>query len=373
MVANLKEVFAKFSDENVCRQYLVQQRWNGKPVCPYCGCDKSYVIEGGKRFKCGSKECYKKYSVTVGTIFHASNIPLTTWFPAMYIISAHKKGISSVQLAKDLGVTQKTAWFMNHRIRQSLKENHPEMLSGTIEADETYMSRKYASDFKGLSEDQIDEKLRNKINNKGAVLGLAERETGKVRVFAMDANNPGLAVPLVNNNVMPYSNLHTDSTSLYNSVGNTINREMVNHSKKEWVRNFDFGKVTTNRVENFWSVMRRGVYGIYHQISYKHLQRYCDEFSYRYNSRDKKDGERFETVFSNISSPLSYKVLIAETKAQEISSQHGNIVQLKDGEIIGQYTSIRQAGIATGIRHTSISRVLRGEKKTTGGFEWKYL
>jgi transposase-like protein len=137
MVSNLKELFAQFNDETKCREFLVQKRWNGKPLCPHCTSDKSYVIEGGKRFKCGNPSCYKKYTVTVGTVFEASNIPLTTWFAAMYILSAHKKGISSVQLAKDLGVIQKTAWFMNHRIRESLKEKNSPLLSGTVEIDET--------------------------------------------------------------------------------------------------------------------------------------------------------------------------------------------------------------------------------------------
>src|SRR2546423_9648770 len=145
MVKNLKDVMRKFNTEDKCRQFLIQQRWNGVPVCPYCGHNKSYSIENGKRLKCANNKCYKKFSVTVGTVMEASNIPLTTWLPAMYIIMAHKKGISSVQLAKDLGVTQKTAWFMNHRIRESLKENHPEMLWGHVESDETYLGRKFRS------------------------------------------------------------------------------------------------------------------------------------------------------------------------------------------------------------------------------------
>src|SRR5436190_303417 len=156
MVNNLKDIFKKFSDEAARRQYLVQQRWNGSPVCPYCGSGKWYNIENGKRFKCGNKECYKKYSVTVGTVFEASNIPLSTWFPAMYIIASHKKGISSVQLAKDLQVTQKTAWFMLHRIRESLKAKNSPLLSGIVEVDETYMSRRYGSDYKGMSPQQVE-------------------------------------------------------------------------------------------------------------------------------------------------------------------------------------------------------------------------
>ena len=134
MISNLKELFAKFSDEAKCREFLIQQRWNGVPTCPKCGSTKAYKIENGKRFKCANNKCYSKFSVTIGTVFEASNIPLTTWFPALYIISAHKKGISSVQFAKDLGVTQKTAWFMNHRIREALKVKNSPLLGGTVES-----------------------------------------------------------------------------------------------------------------------------------------------------------------------------------------------------------------------------------------------
>jgi len=146
------------------------ERWNGAPVCPYCGSGKWYSIENGKRFKCGNKECYKKYSVTVGTVFHATNIPLRTWFPAMYLISAHKKGISSVQLAKDLGVTQKTAWFMNHRIRESLREKNSPLLSGMVEIDETFVGGKVGN-------------MSNK--KRKALKGRSEGTTGKAPVFGM--------------------------------------------------------------------------------------------------------------------------------------------------------------------------------------------
>jgi transposase-like protein len=308
MVKNLKDLFAKFKDEDVCRQFLIKQRWNGIPVCPYCGHTKAYNIENGKRFKCANQTCYKKYSVTVGTIFEASNIPLSTWFPAMYIIASHKKGISSYQLAKDIGVSQKTAWFMLHRIRESLKENHPNLLSGIVESDETYMARKYRSDFKGLSPDEVEQIFANNYShkNKGAVIGLAERKSGKIRVKTSDTVNSGVISKIVKDNVTLGSELHTDENRSYTSLDSEYNRQTVLHSAKEWVR----GDVTTNHVENFWSVMRRGVYGIYHQISYKHLQAYCDEFAYRYNSRKIPDGRRFELSLTGIEGRLSYKRLV---------------------------------------------------------------
>jgi transposase-like protein len=305
MVKNLKDLFAKFKDEAACRELLIQQRWNGKPECPYCGHDKAYVIENGKRFKCANQTCYKKYSVTVGTVFEASNIPLTTWFPAMYIIASHKKGISSVQLAKDLGVTQKTAWFMLHRIRESLKDNHPGLLSGTIEADEMYLARKYRSDFKGLSEEEIDFKQQNSRTSKGVVIALAE-VGGRVKTATMPETDSIAIRKIVSENVQEGSNIHTDQHGMYNPLAEKYVHQSVNHSSHEWVR----GNVTTNHVENFFGVMKRGIYGIYHQISYKHLDAYCNEFAYRYNSRKMADGRRFELALSSVKGRLTYKRLV---------------------------------------------------------------
>ncbi len=155
--------------------YLALQRWNGNTVCPHCGYKVCYVIEGGKRYKCGSKECYKKFSVTVGTIFHVSNIPLNKWFTAIYIATAHKKGISTYQLAKDIGTSQKTAWFMMHRIRETLRETNYELMSEIVEIDETYMSRKYKSTYKRLSPEMVARIEADQANhtkrNKGAVIG----------------------------------------------------------------------------------------------------------------------------------------------------------------------------------------------------------
>ena len=319
MVKNLKEVFAKFKDEATCRQFLIKQRWNGKPVCPYCGAEKHYVIENGKRFKCANNTCYKKFSVTVGTVFEASNIPLTTWFPAMYIISAHKKGISSVQLAKDLGVTQKTAWFMLHRIRESLKEDHPDMLTGIVEVDETYMARKYRTKYKGLSPEMVakidlEQSHQHKLNM-GAVIGVKQRD-GNIIVRAAERANADAILKVVQANVSPDVRLMTDESKKYRKIFKEYNRQSVQHNKKEWVR----GEVHVNGVENFWSVMKRGIYGIYHQISYKHLQRYCDEFSYRYNSRKINDGQRFELSLKGIEGRLTYKTLVHGEGSKEVNT-----------------------------------------------------
>jgi transposase-like protein len=170
MVKDLKDLMGKFKDEAACRDFLVQQRWNGTPKCPYCGCRKSYRIEAGKRFKCANPECWKKYSVTVGTIFEASNIPLSTWFPAMYLVTAHKKGISSVQLAKHLGITQKSAWFVIHRIREALKEKKPMWLTKEVQADEVYVGGSEENKHKHRRAKDAQEASANKM----PVVGMIE-------------------------------------------------------------------------------------------------------------------------------------------------------------------------------------------------------
>jgi transposase-like protein len=322
MIKNLKQVFRKFNTEAKCIDFMVQSRWNGKPVCPFCGHEKSYVVNNGKGFKCASSACYKKYSVTIGTVFQCSNIPLTTWLPAVYIIHSHKKGISSVQLAKDLGVTQKTSWFMLHRIREFMKENNPGLLGGTNEMDEAYMGRKFGSEYKGLNpEDSAkmanDSKHMNKNKKRGAVVGLYNREADLIRVQAFNSRTAEVAKYVATNNVEQGAKIFTDEAMLYDKALKGYQRGTVNHWMREWKK----GEISVNHVENFWSVMKRGVYGIYHQISYKHLQRYCDEFSFRYNTRHITDGERFMLNCKHVEGRLTYKQLVHGKSGEEKSDQ----------------------------------------------------
>ena len=302
MFKNLHELLLKMPTEKDCRDYLIQQRWNGKPVCPYCGFDsKTYVIEGGKRFKCGSKECGKKYSVTVGTIFESSQIPLTKWLNACYVVTAHKKGISSHQLGRDLGITQRSAWFMIHRIREMMKNVSDVLLQGAIEVDETYMARKYKSDYVGLSPEEVDYAQKSPYKSKGAVVGIKER-SGDIRVFAFDDRKQAPIKQAIYNNVMEGSRIMTDEAFLYRTGLEKYQHSAVFHSKHEWVRN----DVHTNGVENFWGVMKRAINGTWHQISYKHLQSYCNECSYRYNTREMKDCDRFTLSLNNMERRLTW-------------------------------------------------------------------
>lgn len=301
MITNLKQLMKDFSDEQKCRDFLVRQRWNGVPVCPYCNSTKSYVIENGKRFKCGERACYKKYSVTVGTVFHASNIPLNVWFPAMYLISAHKKGISSIQLSKDLGVTQKTAWFMLHRIRQSLKDKDSSLLQGIVEVDETYVGGRFKNKHKSLRKNnRVEGNL-----NKSAVMGYISRE-GSLRTEVFNVSETPL-LDLVKKNVDTSAQLITDgSAAYYHAKKDYPLHEIIYHARDEYSRD----GFHTNTIEGFWAQLKRSIYGIYHRVSPKHLTRYCDESTYRYNSRKLKDGERFELSLQNIEGRLPYKQLV---------------------------------------------------------------
>jgi transposase-like protein len=308
MVKNLKELIKTFKDEAACRAFLVQQRWNGEPICPYCGHRKSYIIEGGKRFKCANQTCYKKYSVTVGTIFEASNIPLTTWFPAVYIATAHKKGISSVQLAKDLGVTQKTAWFMLHRIREGLRENEPLLLVNEVQADETYIG----GSEKNMHKDKKAKTLEEAHARKTPVVGLIEtggRVVTKVMPWITKQNLGDLVLQHVDRK----ATLVTDGLQAYMKVGRKYNHVMINHLQGQ----FKVGKFHTNGIENYWSLLKRGIIGIYHSVSDKHLQRYCDEFAYRFNSRKLHDGFRFMVTMQQLEGRLTYKTLVDNGKDEK--------------------------------------------------------
>jgi hypothetical protein len=293
-------------DEKACRDYLIKERWNGVPVCPYCSyADKHYVIEGGKRFKCGSKACHKKFSVTIGTIFEASNIPLTKWLMAIYITSSHKKGISSYQLGKDIGICQKSAWFILHRIRHAFGSGNDNIkLDVEVQADETFIGGRNINRHK--SKKHIDE-TGKEYDIKAPVMGVIETG-GKVKTRAVNAPTKKNATDFLEDNTVKGITLVTDSSSIYQKIGQKFNHVIINHSNGEYkVNGFH-----TNGMENYWSVLKRGIYGIYHQVSQKHLQAYCDEFSYRFNSRKMKDCDRFAVSISKIEGRLTYKTLVSK-------------------------------------------------------------
>jgi transposase-like protein len=296
---NLKEFMTKLSDEKLCRAYMEQMRWGSEPFCPHCSSTKPYKLKNGKSYRCSNRKCKKDFTVTVGTIFENSKIPLSTWLAAIFVLTGHKKGISSHQLARDLGVTQKTAWFLNHRIRLIMDIPDPEPLENVVEIDETYVGGKLS---------KMNRKRRKAwqelgVDNKIPVMGLVQRD-GRAKLLVI-GNRPFKEV--IRENVDNTATVYTDAHSGYELLNQEYAaHEAVNHSIQEYRR----GEAYTNTVEGFFSLFKRMIHGTYHSISPKHLPRYCAEITYRFNSRKIKDADRFKQTISNVEGRLKYKNLI---------------------------------------------------------------
>jgi transposase-like protein len=298
-VKNLKELMSQLGDESVCRAYMEEMRWGGKPVCPHCNALRPYRLKDGKNFRCSSRTCKKDFSVLVGTVFENSKVKLSTWIAALYLLTGNKKGISSHQLARALGVTQKTAWFVNHRLRLILNEPDPEPLDEIVEIDETYVGGKFANMNRGRRKAWQE----SGKDNKTAVMGLVQR-SGKARLTVIGQSS---FKDIIRANVDKSAMLMTDSHMGYIGLRDEFaGHEAVNHSIQEYKR----GIAYTNNVEGFFSLFKRTIFGTYHQISPKHLHRYCAESTYRFNTRKIKDADRFRIAISNTEGRLKYKNLI---------------------------------------------------------------
>jgi transposase-like protein len=299
---NLHDLRQYFKNEIICREYLEKIRWNGNPVCPFCQSDNPYKLSDQKTYKCSNKDCKKKFTATVGTIFENTKIPLSKWFVAMYLLTSHKKGISSLQLHRDIGVTQKTAWFINHRIREMLKDKAPELLGNMVEADETYVGGKGKNKHR---DKRVERTQGRSTENKTVMFGLLERE-GKVKAEKVPNARKKTLQPIIIKTVKKGSTVITDEWRGYNKLSVKFNHLRVNHSKDIYVD----GIAHTNSIDGFWSLFKRGIIGIYHSVSEKHIDRYVTEFSQRYNTRNTTELDRFNDFLSQCEGRLKYKKLI---------------------------------------------------------------
>jgi transposase-like protein len=270
----------RFTNEDEARKYLEAIRWPHGPVCPKCGSvGNAYQTKRAGLYRCGSKECRKDFTVTVGTVYERSHIPLHKWLLASYLLCSSKKGISSHQLHRMLGVTYKSAWFMTHRIREAMKPDSTPFppIGGegkTVEVDEMFVggneSNKHAKDRKHLGR-----------AGKQAVVSLVERGGKAISSHVQRVNTETLA-PIMRGQMAPQTHLISDSAFHYKLLGMMYRKhEAVNHSKGEHAR----GNVHTNSVEGFFGIFKRGMSGVYQHCSEKHLQRYLAEFDFRYSNR----------------------------------------------------------------------------------------
>lgn len=299
----LPELMQYFNHEDKARDFLEKMRWpDGRIICPTCGKRGAYRNSDMRTYSCRDMACKARFSVTVGTMMENTKLPLCKWFAAIWLITGHKKGISSCQLARDLGIGQKAAWFLNHRIRAMVTEKAPELLEDIVSVDETYVGGRWAN-MKKTKRTQLHE---SGTDNKTAVMGLAERD-GNVRLTVIGKSS---FKDVVRKNVSPAAILVTDEHSGYTGLNKEYNGHVtVNHSKLEFVQD----GFSTNNVEGMFSQLKRMIIGIYHQVSPTHLHRYCDEASYRYNTRKIKDCERFMDAMKKTGGRLSYKALIANS------------------------------------------------------------
>ena len=299
----LQQAIRFFSDDLTCVKFIASRRWvDGKAICPRCQSNNNTFMESRKVWQCKNKECKKQFSVKVGTIFEDSPIGLDKWLTAVWLITSAKNGISSYEIHRSLGVTQKTAWFMMHRIRAAMENGTFEKLSGNVEVDETFIGGKAKNMHKAKREKVIQG--RGSVG-KTAVFGALERK-GRVLAKVIERTDRETLHTEVKNSIEKGANLFSDEWLSYRGLDSDYIHQVINHSI-EYVKD----NVHTNGIENFWALLKRTLKGTYVSVEPFHLSRYLAEQTYRFNERKLNDKERFLGVLKAVSGKrLTYQELI---------------------------------------------------------------
>lgn len=288
----LREAIIHFEDFENCKKVMVRLRWlDGTIRCPRCGSDHIVYLAKSRVWKCYGRHERPTFSLKTGTIFEDSPLGLNKWLPALWLVVNCKNGISSCELARDLGVTQKTAWFMAHRLRFTLTDGGSDLLSGEVEADETFIGGKARNMHRDVRARKV---TGTGGKDKTAVMGILERG-GKVRTKVVSNRKKHALQTEVRKHVQAGSALYTDSLKSYDGL-NEFEHGVIDHAVK-----YVDGKIHTNGLENFWSLLKRGLHGTYIAVEPFHLFRYLDEQTFRYNNRQEMDDyDRFELALSQI-------------------------------------------------------------------------
>lgn len=297
---SLFEMMEAFPDEQSCIDHLMSIRWKTGAHCPHCGSTKVYHFKDKRNHKCG--DCKKRFSIKVGTIFEDSKIPLRKWFMAIWLVTTHKKGVASTTLAKDISVTQKTAWFILHRLRHAARTrsfNRP--LDGVVEVDETFVGGKEKN--KHVKKRQ---KKGRGPTGKAVVFGALERN-GELQTFHLTSLKQ--VKEAVKRHVSEGAILVSDEYPGYKGLSKTYFHQTVKHSAGEYAHTGNFYHI--NSIEGAWSHIKRQIYGIHHWISDKHLGRYLAEMTWRYNRRTVEEGPRMNEFLGRVDGRITYKELIA--------------------------------------------------------------
>lgn len=293
------DLLKTFPDEQSCIDHLTELRWNGNVVSPFDSTSKVYSCKGNK-YRC--KNTSKYFNVKTSTLFDNTKVKLQKWFLAIWLVTSHKKGISSIQLSKDIDVTQKTAWFMLQRIRNCFGVENSGQLENEVEIDETYVGGKNKNKHQSK---KVEGSQGRSTRDKAAVLGMIERE-GKLIAKTIDNAKSESLTPEIIKAVKECATLYTDEWLGYKGVSRIYDHGAVKHNSGQYVN----GRIHTNTIEGFWSLLKRGIVGIYHFTSKKHLQMYVDEFVFRYNTRKFDESQRFNLLLANTEYRLTYKELI---------------------------------------------------------------